>query len=173
MPKARPTAGDPDDPRALALARSRYERLARAARYSRPAPSWDELTDRQRKARITTACEWIKDAYFAYLLSNEPQLQPSKEQFAAVEEFLTARKSEIDRASAEGVIPVQVLQAVDHVRGRIIENLATVRMALYGDADYDFKPAWTPRAQAAWADTLRCAQDFSSHADYAPETWTP
>ncbi|MER5561214.1 hypothetical protein ABT071_21685 [Streptomyces sp. NPDC002506] len=176
MDKERPQAGDSDDPRALELARTRQNRRSLHARLrgSKPVPDWSELTSGQRSAALAKAAEWIGDAYQAHLLSLEAQLKPSKEQFAAIEAFLTARREELDASlRAASVLPYPVQQAAMTLRSRIIMSLASVRTSLYGAAEYDLEPAWRPSSKTEWAEALRLAEVYSSHADYAPETWTP
>ncbi|MEV4975496.1 hypothetical protein [Streptomyces scopuliridis] len=173
MEQDRPKAGQTDDPRALALARARQERLVRQASYYKPVPAWENLTNQQRTARIKAAAEWVGDAYQADLLSYEYQPAPSATQFAAIEAFLTARQDELDAAGRRDgtVVPYAVRQAATMVRDRIRENLILVRVALHGAPDADLSPSWSPRSRGAWADTLRCADQFKHHADYAPATW--
>ncbi len=172
----RPQAGDSDDPRAVDLARTRQNRRSVHAglRGSKPVPDWSELTPGQRSAALARAAEWISDAYQADLLPCEAQLKPTEAQFGAVEAFLTARREELDASlGSSASIPQPVYRAAMTLRWRIIVCLSSVHTDLYGAPDYDLQPAWRPAAQAEWAETLRLAEAFSSHADYAPETWTP
>lgn len=168
-----PDAGDPKDPRALALAQARQQSLHRKAPYNKPVPSWDELTERQRTARIATAAEWIQDAFFANLLPLSGQRSPSEEQFAALESFLSARCEEIRSAMRGAIIPRLVSQAADMLCHRIFENTITVGLAMRGVPEENLGPSWSPRAQNAWTELLRCAERFCSHDDYAPAAWMP
>lgn len=167
-------AGDPNDPRALALAQARQQSLKRQAPYDKPVPDWEELTERQRATRISAAAKWIRDAFLADLLPLSSQQPPNEEQFAAVERFLAARSEEIRGAMRKDtIIPIQVVQAANMLCDRIFENSVTVSLALRGMPEKNLEPSWSPRAQDAWADMLRCAERFYSHKDYDPATWTP
>ncbi|MFF9901291.1 hypothetical protein [Streptomyces longispororuber] len=169
-----PSAGQTSDPRALALAQARQERLVRESMYgAKRAPGWEELTDRQRAARVAAAAEWIEDAFQARLLPYELQPRPDAEQFAAIEKFLTARRKEIEDATYRGDIPHVVCRAATMFGDRLRENLIHVRLALHGDSEAGLEPSWSVRHEARWADTLHCAKLFQDHDDYAPASWTP
>ncbi|MEU5978521.1 hypothetical protein [Streptomyces sp. NPDC047315] len=174
-PPPAPAAGDPADPRALALARRRHLVHARTTRivHGKTVRGWDELTDRQRTAKIAEAADWISHAFQADLLEYEHQPAPTPEQFAAIETFLGHRGAEIDTALRVTTGPAAAIKAARDHQYRIQQNLITLQIYLEPEPDTGRTPRWTRVAQAAWADTLRCAEQYPNHPDYAPETWTP
>ncbi|MEU5978520.1 hypothetical protein [Streptomyces sp. NPDC047315] len=185
-PAEEPAAGDPADPRALTLARERHFDVAETAHilHGTTELGWDELTDDQRTTKIAEAADWIRHAYQACLLEYEPRLAPTPEQFAAIKTFLSQRCDEIDTARRDhaGPLATALHTATEAHQRRIQNNLGTLRNflepnpygELEGNCDLEGRiPDWTPIAQTAWDDTLRCAAQYADHPDYAPETWTP